>query len=84
MKIDILYQRYSYYIGYSTENNLLCAWEDIYDFSKNKDTHIILCQFNSKTKEAMFSVRLCDEYMNKNFLAALDKYLKKYGFNSKA
>lgn len=80
MKLNILYDRNGYYIGYSKENNLLCAWTDIKDPFTGESKHTILCQFNSKSKDALFSVELTDEFIDRSFSRELDKYLKKYGF----
>ena len=82
MKLDLLYDRNGYYIGYSKENNLLCAWTDIVDLFTGESKHIILCQFNSKSKEAVFSVYLADENIDSYFVFKLESYLEKYGFNN--
>lgn len=83
MKLDLLYDRNGYYIGYSKENNLLCAWTDVIDPFTRESKHTILCQFNSKTKDGMFSVHLCDECIDRSFVFKLESYLDKYGFNKK-
>ena len=80
MKLNILYDRNGYYIGYSKENNLLCAWTDVKDPFTGESKRLILCQFNSKSKDALFSVELADEFIDRSFSRELDKYLKKYGF----
>ena len=82
MKLDLLYDRNGYYIGYSKENNLLCAWTDIIDPFTGESKHTILCQFNSKSKEAVFSVYLADENIDSYFVFKLENYLEKYGFNN--
>ena len=83
MKLDLLYDKNGYYIGYSKENNLLCAWSNIRDPFTGEDKHIILCQFDSKTKKACFSVYLADENIDHRFIFKLEEYLDKYGFNKK-
>jgi len=82
MKLELLYDRNGYYIGYSKENNLLCAWTDIIDSFTGESKHIILCQFNSKSKSAIFSVYLADENIDNYFVFKLESYLEKYGFSN--
>ena len=81
MKLDLLYDRNGYYIGYSKKDKLLCAWTDIVDPFTGESKHTILCQFNSKSKEAVFSVYLADENIDSYFVFKLESYLEKYGFN---
>lgn len=82
MKLELLYNRNGYYIGYSKENNLLCAWTDIIDPFTRESKHVILCQFNSKSKSATFSVYLADENIDNHFIFKLESYLEKYGFSN--
>lgn len=83
MKLELLYDRNGYYIGYSKENNLLCAWTDIIDPFTEESKHVILCRFNSKSKSATFSVYLADENIDSYFIYKLEGYLEKYGFNDR-
>lgn len=83
MKLDLLYDKNGYYIGYSKEDNLLCAWTSIIDPFTKEVKPVILCQFNSKTKKACFSVCLADEDIDHYFVFKLEEYLNKYGFNKK-